>query len=227
MKSLDEFLSSYFSLEIVAGKKVRIPYWRNRLKLKGLRRIQGPFGGKGTPTEIKKATLEKARKASLDLKNLSSAEISRFMKQKKIGLDCSGFAFQVLNFLFPGFWKGLKKAPGKSSNPVRRFNAWALTSKENTSAVRKVKNLRVGDLVAMSWKGKVDHVLVVVDVSEKEIVYAHSSEKTKITGPHLGKIKIIDGDKGIDKQIWLEKNIDGVPLSKFLTSGQARRIKTK
>jgi hypothetical protein len=225
MQSLENFLSSFFSLEIIPGKKVRIPYWRNRLGLGGFHRIQGPYGGKGSPAQIRKATLERAKKSSLNLKKLSSSQIRRFMRQKKIGLDCSGFAFQILDFLFPGFWKGLKKAPGKSVNPIRRFNAYALTSKENSVAVKKIKDIKVGDLVPLSWQGKVDHVLTVVKVTDKLITYAHSSQKTKITGPHLGKIKIIDPKKGLNKQVWLERNKDETPISKFLTSGEARRIR--
>jgi len=225
VQGLDNFLTSFFSLEVISGKKVRIPYWRNRLSLGGLRRIQGLFGGKGTPLQIKRATVEKAEKSSTNLKKLSSDQIRKFMRQKRIGLDCSGFAFQILNFLFPEFWRGLKMAPGKSTNPIRRFNAYALTSKENSTGIDKVKNLKPGDLISFSWQGKIDHVLTVVKVSENVIVYAHSSEKTKITGPHLGKIKIVDPEKGLDKQMWLERDRDGTLISKYLVSSQARRIK--
>ncbi len=224
-KKLDNFLSTFFYLEITPGKKVRIPYWRNRITCGGLGRIQGPFGGKGTPLEIKKATTQRAKKSTINLSDLSPAQIRKFMVQKKIGLDCSGFAFQISDFLFPGFWKGLKKAPGRSVNPIRRFNAQALTCKENSIPVKKVKNIKVGDLVPLSWQGKVDHVLVVVGVGKNEIIYAHSSQKTKITGPHKGRIEITDLNKGLDEQKWLEKNRDGRLISDYLTSGEARRLK--
>lgn len=225
MQKLDDYLASFFSLEIVPGKKVRIPYWRNRITCGGLSRIQGPFGGKGTPSQIKTATIDRAKKSAVELSKLTPAQIRKFMNQKRTGLDCSGFVFQVLDFLSPGFWKGLKKAPGKSSNPIRRFNAKALTSKENSVSVKRVEDIEVGDLVPLSWQGKIDHVLVVIGVGSKEIVYVHSSQKTKITGPHKGKIEIINSKKGLDKQNWLERNQDGKLVSDFLTSGEARRIR--
>ena len=220
-KELSSFLEQFFSLEVVPGKKVRIPYWRNRLFP---RRIQGPFGGKGTPQEIKKATLQKAREAGVNLREMSEEEIRKFMKQKRIGLDCSGFAFQILAFLFPGFWQGLKMAPGRSKNPIRRFNAQALTSEENTSPVKKVKDIKMGDLIPLSFLGKkTDHVLVVVGKTDKEIIYAHSSQKTPITGPHLGKIIVTDSNAGLEKQKWLEKTRKGAPLITLL-QGVPRRI---
>ncbi len=223
---IDNFLKDYFSLEIIPGKKVRIPYWRNRITHRGLCRIQGSFGGKGAPSQIKRATIDRAKKSGIDINKLTSVQIRKFMTQKRIGLDCSGFVFQVLDFLFPGFWQGLKRAFGKSSNPIRRFNSDALTSKENTILIKKVEDIKVGDLIPISWQGKkVDHVLVVVEINKKEIVYAHSSQKTKITGPHKGKIKITDLKKGLDKQSWQEKNLDGKLISGFLTSPKARRIK--
>lgn len=209
------FLDQFFALEIIPGKKVRIPYWRNKF-FKSRGRIQGSFGGKGTPAQIKQATLKKARQTRIDLNKMTPFQIRSFMRQKRIGLDCSGFAFQVLNFLKPGFYKGLKKARGISPNPIRRFNTKVLTSDQNSQPVKKTKNIKVGDLIPVSFSnGKIDHVLIVVETSGKEIIYAHSSKKTKITGSHLGRIKIIDPSLGLEKQQWLEKTKKGVDLLEF------------
>ncbi|MBL7078070.1 hypothetical protein ISS42_00195 [Candidatus Shapirobacteria bacterium] len=211
----DGFLDNFFALEIVPGKKIRIPYWRNKFFKNG-KRIQGPFGGKGTPAQIKRASIKKAREGKISLNQLSSAQIRTFMKQKKIGLDCSGFTFQVLNFLKPGFYKRFKKAPGISPNPIRRFNARALTSNQNSQPVKKTKNIKVGDLIPVSFSnGKINHVLVVVEAGSKEIIYVHSSSRGKITGPHLGKIKIIDPESGLEKQHWLEKTKKDLNLLEF------------
>lgn len=226
---LKDFLKSYFALEIVSGKRVRIPYWQNKFP-KGKSRIQGPFGGKGTPVEIKRITLKKAKQANLDLKSLSSSQIRLFMKQKRIGLDCSGFAFQILNFLKPNFFTKLKKAPGRSLNPIRRFNAQSLTSRENTQRVKRVKDIKVGDLIPVSSNDQnIDHVMVVVEIGKKAIIYAHSSSQTKITGPHLGRIIVTDPTLGLEKQHWLEKTKQGLRLLEFacqpLKSLGVRRVK--
>ncbi len=206
---LKQFLNQFFSLEI-AGKKVRIPYWRNKFFLGGLKRIQGPFGGKGTPLQIKKATYQKAKESGVNLESLTSQQIRKFMEQKRIGLDCSGFVFQVLAFLKPNFWQKLAMAPGRSKNPQRRFNAAALTAGKNTLRISKISLMRIGDLIPVGFaQGKIDHVMIVVEKNEKEILYAHSSNKTKPSGPHLGKIKIIDPEKPLEEQKWQETLIDG------------------
>jgi len=225
-KTLLFFLNDFFNLEVIPGKKARVPYWRNRFSHKKLRRIQGPFGGKGTPSQIRRATLRKAEQTGVDLRKLTPAQIRAFMRQKRIGLDCSGFAFQILNFLRPGFWAGLRKAPGTSNNPIIRFSAKALTSKENTIAVEKTVNIRPGDMIPMSFFGKgIDHLLVVVENNGREIVYAHSSSRTTNNGPHLGKIKITNPKLKIKSQKWLEKTKNGNDLSRYMVGDDLRRVK--
>ncbi|MFH1601517.1 MAG: hypothetical protein ABIB61_01000 [Candidatus Shapirobacteria bacterium] len=204
-KNLKSFLNQYFALEIIPGKKIRIPYWRNKFPPWG-GRIQGPYGGKGMPAQIKRITLKKAKQARINLTDLNSDQIRNFMKQKKIGVECSGFTFQVLNFLKPGFYKHLKKAPGISPNPIRRFNAAALTSAENSRPIKKVKEIQVGDLIAASFeKNIIDHVLIIVDISKKEIIYAHSSSQTPTSGPHLGKLKIANPSASPQELKFVEK----------------------
>ncbi len=212
-ENLRRFLNSFFALPF-GEKAVRIPYWRNRF-LKLGRRIQGPFGGKGSPSEIRRATVVKLRQAGLNWQKMSAWEIRRFMEQKRIGLDCSGFAFQILNFLRPGFWQGLQWAPGLSHNPRRRLNAWALTNKKNSIFVEPLLNkICEGDIIPAQIEGekKIDHVLVIVGKDKKEVIYAHSSNRTEITGPHLGVIKIIAANLPLWQQIWPEKLKTGQPL---------------
>ncbi len=207
-RKLQSFLNYFFNLEI-AAHRVRIPYWRNRFLVNG-KRIQGPFGGKGIPGQIRSITLKKAKQKKISLKRMSSEEVHAFMRSQKIGLDCSGFVFQVLAFLKPKFWKKLQWGSGKSLNPIRRFSAADLTSERNSKSILKTGEIRKGDLIALSLdnkSGKIDHILIVVDVSPKKIIYAHSSTKTKVTGPHLGEIKIANPDLALEKQNWQEKEL--------------------
>jgi len=203
--ALKQFLDNFFRLGI-ANHQVRVPYWRNRFYKDG-RRVQGPFGGKGTAAEIRRAALEKARQSDIDLTAASAGEIRSFLRQKRIGIDCSGFAFQILNFLQPGFWRGLEKAPGRSNNPRRRFNSWALTNDANSVMIKPFwANLHIGDIIPVAFsRGKVDHVMVIVAKSAQQLYYAHSSGKTKTTGPHLGVILLRDGKQPLWQQKWPEK----------------------
>lgn len=224
------FLDNFFYLNI-ENKIVRIPYWRNKLNLKNAKRIQGPFGGKGTPEQIKSATMQKAKKLNVNLKEMTAKQIEEFMEQNRIGIDCSGFVFQFLNQLKPGFWKKLKKAPGRSSNPARRFNASALTSDQNSIRVdNRIDAIRVGDIIPVSLENdKITHVMVVIDISPQEILYAHSSSKTQVEGPHLGKIIIEYPNEPLNKQRWEEELSSGKSIlslvRKPLTKIGIRRIK--
>ncbi len=212
-EDLQQFLNSFFALPF-GEKTVRIPYWRNRF-LKFGRRIQGPFGGKGTPAEIRRVTLAKLRQQGLDWQKMPALEIRRFMQQKRIGLDCSGFAFQILDFLHPGFWQGLQWAPGFSRNPRRRFNTWALTNEKNSIFVEPLpENIREGDIIPAQIESekRIDHVLVVVGQQAQKIAYAHSSSTTKITGPHLGFIEIVKPGQPLWQQRWPEKLKTGQSL---------------
>jgi len=224
-EELREYLDQYLNLEIVPGKRVRVPYWLNKYGAGDLQRIQGPFGGKGTPNEIKKATLEKAKTLGVNPSEMPPSEIKKFMKENRIGVDCSGFVFHILNFIKPGFWKTLKMAPGRSPNPARRFNAAALSSPDNSIKVGKTKDVRVGDLIPVSAEGDggIDHILIVVGVSHDHLVYAHSSSRTTIKGPHLGKMMITKPMGNLRDQQWQEV-YNGGKLVDYLFDGNARRI---
>lgn len=201
--SLKKFLDQFLNFRI-GGKKVDMPYWMNDLK----RGIYGPYGGKGTPEEIRAATLEAVKEENLDLKELSDKEIYQLMKKKHIGLDCSGFAYQILNFLdLQKGGDGLENSvEGVNGRGIKKTNADALTNDINSIPVRSLREVKVGDLIRIHG-GK--HVAVIVDISDQEITFAHSSHKTKEDGPHLSRIKIVDSEKGIECQVWEEKTLDG------------------
>ena len=196
---LEKFLNQFFNFKVFE-KKVVIPYWMNKLD----KEIYGPYGGKGTPQEILKATIEAARQESINLHDLSSGEIYAFMKKNRIGIDCSGFAYQILNF-----WDHQKGGDGiensvigASGMGIRKTDANALTNNINTLPVTDYSQIKTGDLLRLDNGG---HVAVIVRYSEDKIVYAHISAKTKIEGPHLEEIRIIKSKKGLEDQVWSEK----------------------
>jgi len=195
---LTKFLEQFFNFKVY-GKKVIIPYWMNKL----VKEIYGPYGGKGIPQEILKATIEAAKSEKINLRNLSSKEIYAFMKKNRIGLDCSGFAYQILNFLdHQKGGDGIENSVvGVDGAGIRKTDADALTNNINTLSVATYSQIKTGDLLRLDGGG---HVAVIVKNSENEIVYAHISGKTKIEGPHLGKIKIVQKKKGLEEQTWSE-----------------------
>ena len=78
----------------VYGKKVAIPYRINIPPDPHPKRQ-----GKSSPQDILKQLKEDALTQSFDLKSASIEQIQQFMIQNKLGLDCSGFVYRMLDYL--------------------------------------------------------------------------------------------------------------------------------
>ncbi|RJR26080.1 hypothetical protein C4578_00065 [Candidatus Microgenomates bacterium] len=208
-EALIKTLESYSKLSL-GGKTVRAPYWMNKLKLG----IFGPFGGKGRPEDLISSVKTEAEKKGIKLEKLSEEEILSFMKRKKIGVDCSGFVFWMLDSLDRerggnGIADDIPGSKGKFLSS--RANAQMLTSKEVVVPVEKVKDIKPGDVIRLRGG---QHLAVVVSVTKNggkviEVEYAHSSFLSKEKGVHLQRIEVTDEDKGIGEQIWLEQTDKG------------------
>jgi len=202
-KSLDKLFYEYTHLAL-GGQEITCPYWMNNLKLG----IFGPNGGKGTPKEIVEATEEEAKKAGLNLNELSVDEITAFMKSKKIGVDCSGFVFWMLDSLDKE--KGgngiADDVPGSHGRFLPSRANVAMLTDEKLSCPVEIKEVMSGDVIRLD-KGR--HVAIVTKVVReggmvKEVEYAHSSSRTVTPGVHKDKILIVDQTKGLREQEWNE-----------------------
>lgn len=229
LHSLSHLVAEYTEF-FVFGKKVEIPYTMVQQPGESLDPTQHSrtplnrhFAGKGTPRQILETLSQTAALQRFDLGRASGAEIHDFMMLNGIGVDCSGFVYNVLDTywrergldltqhirLFPGL-KGFVENWLHAHKRVRRCSAHDLTSELNTEPVVSVKKIIVGDVIRLSpptWRGK--HVAVVTEVSRDLIVYAHSSERSQQKGPHLATIEVTDPEKGLAEQGWLEKTSDG------------------
>jgi len=108
----------YLNLE-VAGKKICCPYFTNHagmcfikaMKMAGIEEAErrkimtaynsnqlpyGWFRGKGTPEQIEEATTGIAKMEEVDLDKATAAGIGEFMRVYGLGVDCSGFVYNVL-----------------------------------------------------------------------------------------------------------------------------------
>ena len=182
--------------------KIACPYWVNDLG-KGIR---GPFSGKGTPRQIVSASYKKAKKFKIDLDGLNRRELKKFMEDNRIGLDCSGFVFHLLNMFDKEKGgngisnKYLKNTKIPSWRASWKINAEKLSSGEFTRKIR-MKDAMPGDIIRL-LAGK--HIAFFVEVGKNSITYAHCSNYTKIQGCHLGKILIKDWKKNLEYQDWTE-----------------------
>jgi len=208
-KHSQEFLN--FS---VGNKQVSIPYWSNKLK-NGRIVTEGAFGGKATPNQIKKATQKAAKKEKLDLKTLSSDQIFYLMKRNKIGIDCSGLVYQILN----SYFKKIKKLNldkillgSQGKRGVRRVGVKQFADPQNSTPT-KFATLKPGDLIIVNQK---KHIILVLDIQKNQITYIHSSHQTLKNGIHLGTLTIIHPNQDLSQQKWSDKLKNGSPYNDLI-----------
>jgi len=201
-----ELLRNYLFLPF-RTTKIACPYWVNDFN-KG---IKGPFSGKGTPGQIVMTSYKAAKKLKINLDILSARELRSFLKNNRIGIDCSGFVFHLLNKFDKE--KGgdgiVKRYLGSVDIPDWRaawkVNAEMLTNSDLTRKV-KTKEIKPGDIIRLLG-GK--HIAFTVNVDKQSITYAHCSNYTKVRGCHLGKILLKDWERGLEYQEWKELTKDG------------------
>lgn len=210
-KALQDIFYSYTHLPI-GGKEIVCPYWINNFK----KLKYGPGGGKGLPEEIVKQVEDRARADKINLETLSEKEIIGFMKKNRVGIDCSGFVFWLLNAL--DLEKGGNGIADNIPNSKGRFikiraSSKMLTDERVSFFIKEINNIQPGDMIRL--KGG-HHLAIVVDIEKdkdtniKKIVYAHSSSAfyTVISGVHKESIIIKDVEKSLQEQDWHEQTPD-------------------
>ncbi|KKR34388.1 MAG: hypothetical protein UT63_C0002G0033 [Candidatus Gottesmanbacteria bacterium GW2011_GWC2_39_8] len=208
-----KFIEPFLKMR-VGNKTVRCPYWMNKLQ-DGKVKVRGRFNGKGTAQEIEKALNEAVGKYH------SNLPLRKIAKKERIGIDCSGFVYQILEKIYQEKELG-KKLDEVFSGGINRTNANTLTGSKFSQGVNKVSEINIGDLVRLMGG---THVLIVVKKTSKYITYAHSSDRrTKIKGVHLGKIVITDQNGDLSKQVWLEKSPEGDSFGKYFRPGKGDSI---
>ena len=205
----------------LGGKQVPTPYRMNEV---GAFQKLGPeFQGKSSPEVLTETTQKLAKLQKFDLNKASVEQIQDFMINNKLGIDCSGFVYRILNYLVQEVFG--KPLTSFGFEHVGRTNVKKLTSAEFTKTISKVSDIKPGDLIKLNSKKSIPHCLVVIEATPGKIVYAHSSEAAYHNGVHTHSIEITDPKLPLKKQRWLQKytfinydskNGDGVRRLKFL-----------
>ncbi len=210
----------------IDNRKITIPYSIVRSRFQLWNTL-----GKPTVEQIKNNLNIVAQREGAVLELMSAQEITGFMKKHKLGIECSGYAYHLLDKALQKSLSALKEKQQKRAlkhcfyrqgltglwdrlfylvNPVRRVSADKMTNDDFTSPISRVKDVRPGDLIRLTpekWRGK--HVAVVIAVNDSNIIYTHSSRYTEQEGPHYAQIMIKDKEKGIGAQDWQELTKDG------------------
>lgn len=167
----------------LGGKLVPTPYRRNEY---GLYQKVGPeFQGKSSPEVLIRTTKKLAKQQKFNLNKASVEQIKDFMRKNQLGIDCSGFAYRMLNSLA----QEVKGQPLTvlGFEHVGRTGVVKLTSPEVSTKVNSFKEAKSGDLIRIDSAALdgILHCLVVLDNQKGTLTYAHSSK----VGVHTDQIK--------------------------------------
>lgn len=158
--------------------------------------------GKSSPEVILAQLKKDAKDQEFNLKEASAVQIKGFMVKNRLGIDCSGFSYRMIDYLLKAL--NLPSLEKSGFPHVGRTNVALLTSSAHTTSIIQARLVRAGDLIKIGSQKKIPHCMIVLDKNDQEIIYAHSSSKTKVTGVHMDKIKLVNPDLDLEHQQWEE-----------------------
>lgn len=212
-----------------------IPYFNNRnLGLKGQMRARV---GKGSPKDIFDELQDIFILEKIDSKTLDSTSLQKILVEKNIGIDCSGFAYYVLNaeseargkgtldkhLSFP-FSSGIMGKIRAKLRPVENVGVATLAHNDN-SKVLNITQAEPGDMITMlgpenESRGdpQRNHILIIHQVEYQNFMpttlhYSHSiswpSDGEYSHGVRQGKIEITNPIVPLTDQRWIETEKTG------------------
>lgn len=208
-----------------------IPYFNN--KTTGLRGALRVEIGKGTPQEIHDEVELLVTQQKISKTSFTNESLKKFLIANKIGIDCSGFTYIILNeesqtrgkgaldkhLSFP-FSKGFLGSFKAKMRPIENTNVQTLAHYENSTAL-EISNAQVGDMITLLGGpdgGERDHVLVVDQVQYENnlptiIHYVHAiawpTDGEYGHGIHEGTISIVNIEGSLRAQHWVENGKTG------------------
>lgn len=206
-QGLKLFIKDYLEMDI-SGINIHCPYWMNKMD-SGKIIMRGFANGKGNKESIRGEILKRLNTLSLlDIFPLNAISIQKFAKRNRIGIDCSGLAYRILEELI------LLGYANKIINNLNEFyllginktNADIMTSNTYCKPISDICDSKLGDLIRIN-DGK--HVAVIIGRSNGQIEYIHSHDKTEEQGVHKGIIKILYPNHTLENQMWIEKLRNG------------------
>lgn len=208
------------------NNNISAPYFNNRrAQVRGALRV---LIGKGTPQDITDEARIFSMKEKIDLEKLSDEELTQYLVNHNLGIDCSGFVYHVLDaelhtthkksltqiLHFPHAKNVLRKFLVKL-RPVENCGVSTLAHEKN-SVVIELKNILPGDLIIIMHAGPkkdYNHIMLIDTVKyandkPTQIHYSHSfqypSDGQYNHGIKQENIEIIDANKNVLEQKWSE-----------------------
>lgn len=221
----------------LGNKIVVCPYFNNKKKetRAGLRVLIG----KGTPQEICEEAELFAVREKINLASLSENEIRNFLIRNRIGIDCSGFAFHVLNevsYETTGkkisshlSWASKKTFLRKIISAFRPAeNCGVRTFAHNSnSQIINLSSVKKWDIVTVLTdiaSTTADHIFLITNVSKNDkdtvlsFVHAIAWPKDGLEGHgvHEGKIRFPNNANDLTQAVWTDDSLTSEEYSAYL-----------
>ncbi|MBU6427137.1 hypothetical protein KGQ27_02760 [Patescibacteria group bacterium] len=209
-----------------------VPYFNN--KTARMRAALRARVGKGSPKDIFEEIQAVATKNHITADSLADQSLKMLLVDENIGIDCSGFAYYVLNAENGDRGKGVidkhlhfvncKGIVGKircSMRPAENCDIATLANNRNSGTI-SIKEIRPGDIITMIGKSVTargddrDHVLIIhqadyQNFTPTKLYYTHAvaypEDGLYGTGVRQGAIEITDTEKSLVEQKWLGDNL--------------------
>ena len=215
-----DIIKSYLTLPF-PGHHVQCPYFNNRrVRLRGGLRA---LIGKGSPEDIVEEAMIISLREKIDLKNLSDVDLKKFLVDHKLGIDCSGLIYHILDAEMeatqdkslhqvlrrPWFKNPLRKLLVKL-RPIENTGVGTFHHEVNSFEI-PLKDIQPGDLIIMMGAGPkqdYNHILLINQIANSIIQYTHSFQYPSgglyNHGVRQEKIEITDLNKNLLEQNWSE-----------------------
>jgi len=222
-------LIGYFTHLKIGTNNVPVPYFNNRrVQVRGALRVNI---GKGNPRDIKEELKILSLREKIDLREFSSEQISKFLVDHHIGIDCSGLAYYILDTELQARGYGTLKKNITfpfAKNPLRKLLAWlrpvencgvSTLAHEVNSVLVELKDVQPGDMIVMLNAGPrkdYNHVAVILNVAKNPggsevITYVHSfkypTDGLYNHGVREESIEIIKPNGPLTEQKWNEEKM--------------------
>lgn len=211
----------------VGNATCSIPYFNN--KTTRARAALAVHIGKGNPTELQDELMTLTKRDGIDISSLTDKTLKELLISHNLGIDCSGFAYHVLNAesvkntarslnkkLF--FTGGILNKLRSRIRPVENSSVAIFADNHNSMTI-SLSDVRPGDFISITDapEGNMrDHILIIHAVDYTDSIptiihYSHSiaypEDGLYNTGVRQAQIKITDIKVPLTQAIWAETKL--------------------
>jgi hypothetical protein len=201
---ISKFIQRYSEMDIL-GTIIPCPYWMNKIK-DGAVIARGFENGKGGDDSIKNEIIKKVQEDKIEKTSLNPILIQKLCRRYRIGIDCSGFAYRLLDMLVKlrYYRVNISSLDEIFVGGIHKTNVKKLIDPAVSIPIDSIEKTQLGDLISVR-NGK--HILVIFDYNKTEITYIHASYRdTRLKGVHTQKITIKNSELDLSHQQWHEQS---------------------